>query len=86
MNVSLDTQTPGIHFQSKKWYGEQKTHLLTISVFSRNLGPFPLTVESFPLLFVFKAATPVIVWLMPRHEGTQSVGAHYPYNTLNVPS
>jgi len=28
----------------------------------------------------------VIVWLMPRHEGTQSFGARYPYNTLNVPS
>jgi len=81
MNVSSATQNPGIHFQPNKWYGEQKTHRQTISVFSRTYSRFPILV-----LFVFTAAPPVIFWLMPRHEGTQSVGAHYKYSTLNVPS
>jgi len=48
MNVSFAMQNPGIHFQSKKWYGEQKTRLQTISVFSRTYNRFPIRLSLFP--------------------------------------
>jgi len=47
MNVSFATQNLGTQFQSKKCYGEQKTHLQTISVFSRTYSRFPIRLSLF---------------------------------------
>ena len=66
---------------------ENRKHTFKRSLFFfAYLQPCFHTVTSFPILLVLTAAPTVIVWLMPRHKCTLSVGAHNPYNTLNIPS